>query len=60
MFAYQYLMIYYYNKDDVNNMKTWMDKVVSLDPNNATVKAIQENLANRSKTAKPAASGNKK
>jgi hypothetical protein len=41
-------------------MKTWMEKVVSLDPNNATVKAIQENLANRSKSAKPAASGNKK
>jgi hypothetical protein len=60
MFAYQYLMIYYYNKDDINNMKTWMDKVVSLDPSNATVKAIQENLANRAKSAKPATSGNKK
>ncbi|SFD13675.1 Tetratricopeptide repeat-containing protein [Chitinophaga sp. CF118] len=60
MFPYQYLMIYYYNKDDLTNMKTWMDKVVSLDPNNATVKAIQENLANRAKTAKPAAQGNKK
>lgn len=60
MFPYQYLMIYYYNKDDLTNMKIWMDKVLSLEPNNATVKAIQENLANRSKTAKPAASGNKK
>jgi Flp pilus assembly protein TadD len=60
MFPYQYLMIYYYNKDDMTNMKLWMDKVVGMDPNNATVKAIQENLANRSKTAKPAASGNKK
>lgn len=60
MFPYQYLMIYYYNKDDQANMKTWMDKVVSIDPNNATVKAIQENLANKAKAAKPAASGNKK
>jgi lipopolysaccharide biosynthesis regulator YciM len=55
MFAYQYLMIYYYNKEDITSMQTWMDKVIALDPNNATVKAIQENLANRSKAAKPAA-----
>jgi hypothetical protein len=60
MFPYQYLMIYYYNKDDQTNMKIWMDKVTSIDPNNGTVKAIQENLANKAKAAKPAASGSKK
>jgi hypothetical protein len=61
MFPYQYMMIYYYNKDDQANMKIWMDKVLSIDPNNATVKAIQENLDNKAKAAaaKPA-QGNKK
>jgi Flp pilus assembly protein TadD len=58
MFPYQYLMIYYYNKDDEAKMKEWMDKVTSIDPNNATVAAIKENLQNRSKAAaaKPKAS----
>jgi len=61
MFPYQYLMIYYYNKDDDANMKIWMDKVASIDPNNATVAAIKENLANRAKSSsKPAPQGNKK
>lgn len=61
MFPYQYMMIYYYNKEDQANMKIWMDKVLSIDPNNATVKAIQENLDNKNKAAqvKPA-QGNKK
>jgi tetratricopeptide (TPR) repeat protein len=61
MFPYQYLMIYYYNKEDEPNMKVWMDKVLSLDPNNATVKAIQENLDSKNKAAqaKPA-QGNRK
>lgn len=61
MFPYQYMMIYYYNKDDQANMKIWMDKVTSIDPNNATVRAIQENLDNKNKAAaaKPA-QGNKK
>jgi len=61
MFPYQYMMIYYYNKDDQANMKIWMDKVLAIDPNNATVKAIQENQENKSKAAavKPA-QGNKK
>lgn len=61
MFPYQYMMIYYYNKEDQANMKIWMDKVLSIDPNNATVKAIQENMDNKAKAAaaKPA-QGNKK
>lgn len=61
MFPYQYMMIYYYNKDDQANMKIWMDKVLSIDPGNATVKAIQENLDNKAKAAnaKPAANNKK-
>jgi hypothetical protein len=61
MFPYQYMMIYYYNKDDQANMKIWMDKVTAIDPSNATVKAIQENMDNKNKAAaaKPA-QGNKK
>jgi tetratricopeptide (TPR) repeat protein len=61
MYPYQYLMIYYYNKDDQANMKTYMDKVLTVDPNDATVKAIQENIDSKNKAAaaKPA-QGNKK
>jgi Flp pilus assembly protein TadD len=61
MFPYQYMMIYYYNKEDQANMKIWMDKVLAIDPNNNTVKAIQENLDNKTKAAavRPA-QGNKK
>jgi lipopolysaccharide biosynthesis regulator YciM/TolA-binding protein len=57
IYPYQYLMIYYYNKDDEANMKIWMDKVLSIAPNDATVKAIQENLEHRKTKA---AQGNKK
>ncbi|MET7001146.1 tetratricopeptide repeat protein [Chitinophaga defluvii] len=60
MFAYQYMMIYYYNKEDKDNLKIWEDKVLSIDPNNATVKAIQENMASREKAAARPASGNGK
>lgn len=53
MFPYQYLMIYYYNKDDKANLQIYMDKVLSLDPTNITVKQIKENQA--APAAKPAA-----
>lgn len=65
IYPYQYLMIYYYNKEDKENLKVYIDKVLSIDPNNGTVKDIQANMSNREKAAtqKPAAGtkpGNKK
>ncbi|HEY0273381.1 MAG TPA: hypothetical protein VGC22_09365, partial [Chitinophaga sp.] len=54
MYPYQYLMIYYYNKGDKDNLKVYEDKVLSIDPQNATVKQIQENMA-ASEKAKAAA-----
>ncbi|SEK35309.1 hypothetical protein SAMN04488505_10138 [Chitinophaga rupis] len=54
MYPYQYMMIYYYNKEDKTNLKTWMDKVLSLNPNDPAAKQIQENLASTAKSnAKP-------
>ncbi|WP_217601911.1 lipopolysaccharide assembly protein LapB [Chitinophaga sp. GbtcB8] len=54
MYPYQYMMIYYYNKEDKANLKTWMDKVLSLNPNDPAAKQIQENLASTAKSnAKP-------
>jgi len=51
MYPYQYMMIYYYNKEDKDNLKTWMEKVLSLNPNDPAAKQIQENLASTAKTA---------
>ncbi|KAA2240608.1 tetratricopeptide repeat protein [Chitinophaga agrisoli] len=56
MYPYQYMMIYYYNKEDKDNLKTWMDKVLALNPNDPAAKQIQENIAS---TAKPAKAGAK-
>jgi tetratricopeptide (TPR) repeat protein len=65
MYPYQYMMIYYYNKEDKTNLKTWMDKVLSLNPNDPAAKQIQENLASTAKSsakpgAKPAKEGQNK
>lgn len=63
MYPYQYLMIYYYNKEDKDNLKVYEDKVLSIDPGNATVKQIQDNIESveKSKAAanKPAAKPHK-
>lgn len=63
MYPYQYLMIYYYNKEDKENLKVYEDKVLSIDPGNATVKQIQDNIESveKSKAAanKPAAKPHK-
>lgn len=57
IYPYQYLMIYYYNKDDKENLKTWMDKVLSVNPNDPTAKQIQENMNSSSKAASKAPAG---
>ncbi|NSL88574.1 tetratricopeptide repeat protein [Chitinophaga solisilvae] len=56
MFPYQYLMIYYYNKEDKANLQIYIDKVLSIEPNNSTVQQIKDAQASMSKqAAKPAA-----
>lgn len=57
MFPYQYMMIYYYNKEDKDNVKTWMDKVLALNPNDPAAKQISENMSSASKTAAKPANG---
>ncbi|RAJ73988.1 tetratricopeptide repeat protein [Chitinophaga dinghuensis] len=58
--AYTYLLLYYYNKEDKANMNTYMEKLLSVDPNSVTVKEIKENMAAREKpSAKPAGNGAK-
>ena len=53
--AYTYEVLYYYFKEDVANVKVYADKLTAIDPNNITVKQINENLSSREKQAvKPA------
>ncbi|WP_295124689.1 hypothetical protein [uncultured Chitinophaga sp.] len=58
--AYTYIMVYYYNIEDKANLKTYIDKVLPLDPENGTVKQITE-VMNKSTAApaKTAAAGTK-
>ncbi|SHK90550.1 TPR repeat-containing protein [Chitinophaga jiangningensis] len=57
--AYTYMLLYYYNKEDKENINTFADKLLSVDPNSVTVKEIKENMAAREKPAKPAGNGAK-
>jgi len=62
MYPYQYMMIYYYNKEDKENLKTWMDKVLALNPNDQAAKQIKENMASTAKAntkAQPATQNKK-
>ena len=40
--SYQYLLLYYYNQKDKENMKLYMDKIRAIDPNDTLVKQIEE------------------
>ncbi|MDQ0107854.1 tetratricopeptide (TPR) repeat protein [Chitinophaga terrae (ex Kim and Jung 2007)] len=53
--AYTYELLYYYYKEDKENIKLYADKLAAIDPSNITVKEITENMAAREKAAKPAA-----
>jgi len=53
MQAYQYLAIYYYNKDDAANAKIYLDKIEAIDPNNALAKQIR-GIMSKPKAAAPA------
>ncbi|WP_291907852.1 tetratricopeptide repeat protein [Chitinophaga sp. CB10] len=57
--AYTYMLLYYYNKEDKENINTYAEKLLSVDPNSVTVKEIRENMAAREKAAKPAGNGAK-
>jgi tetratricopeptide (TPR) repeat protein len=63
--AYTYELLYYYFKEDKANVKVYAEKLGSVDPNNITLKEINENMAAREKAsnrpaAKPAAKGQNK
>lgn len=40
--AYQYLVLYYYKKKEKENLKTYMDKLSAIDPNDALLKQVQD------------------
>jgi Flp pilus assembly protein TadD len=44
LYAYDYLMVYHYNVEDKANLKIYIDKMLSLDPENETVKNINAAL----------------
>lgn len=58
--AYTYIMVYYYNLEDKDNLKKYIDKLLPLDPENAAAKQISENLTKTTAApAKTAAAGTK-
>jgi len=56
--AYEYMMYYYYNKKDKENMKLYIDKVRSVDPANKAATDIE--AAEKAPAAKPAPAKPKK
>lgn len=52
MQAYQYLALYYYNKNDKANMQQYLDKILAIDPQNAFVQQIKNASAKPSGGAK--------
>jgi tetratricopeptide (TPR) repeat protein len=40
--AYEYLMYYYFNKKDKENMKVYKEKILAIDPANKSVKDLEE------------------
>ncbi|UYQ93438.1 hypothetical protein MKQ68_25565 [Chitinophaga horti] len=58
--AYTYLMVYYYNLEDKANLKSYIDKILPLDPENGTVKAINDAMSKTTAApAKTSAAGTK-
>ncbi|XZF12957.1 tetratricopeptide repeat protein [Chitinophagaceae bacterium MMS25-I14] len=45
MQAYQYLALYYYNKNDKANAQTYLDKITAIDPNDAFAKQIKDAMS---------------
>jgi tetratricopeptide (TPR) repeat protein len=43
--AYQYLGLYYYNKNDVPQTKIYIEKILQLDPNDKFAKQLQDAIA---------------
>jgi tetratricopeptide (TPR) repeat protein len=43
--AYQYIILYYYNKEDKDNLKKYMDILEAMEPTNAFLQQIKEAMA---------------
>lgn len=56
--AYEYLLYYYYNSKDKENMKVYIDKLKTLDPQNKA--ALEIEAAEKAPAAKPAPAKTKK
>jgi len=53
--AYEYLALYYYNKNDKENLKKYEDLILNIDPNDDLVKQLKEAEKAASAPKKPAA-----
>ena len=49
--AYEYLLLYYYNKKDAENVKVYKEKIRGIDPKDALLLQIEE--AEKAPAAKP-------
>lgn len=47
LLAYQYMLLYYYNKNDKENQKKYEDLAIAIDPNDALVKQIRDASAKK-------------
>ncbi len=52
--AYKYIAFYYYNKKDKDNLKTFLDKIRAIDPNDNFVKQVEDAEKQNNATRKPA------
>lgn len=52
--AYEYLALYYFNKDDKANTETYLNKITEIDPSDDLVKQIKEYQKKAAATKKPA------
>ncbi|WP_345079048.1 hypothetical protein [Nemorincola caseinilytica] len=53
--AYEYMMYYYFNTKDKENLKLYKEKILAIDPNSRSVKEIEE--LEKQVNAKPRSSG---
>jgi len=52
MYAYQYLALYYYNTENSEKTKFYMDKIEAIEPQNSFLKQLKEIIAKQAKPAR--------
>ena len=52
MYAYQYLALFYYNTENSEKTKFYMDKIEAIEPQNSFLKQLKEIIAKQAKPAR--------